>query len=172
MTQKDFYKTVTNGTDDILQLLLEALNDLGIQYCVIGGLAVNAYAEPVVSLDLDIVIALESKVKLLGAVRDCLAIEEFSHSVHLTSKRSDVRIQIQTDPRYQEFIGRALPTQVMGYTLNVAALEDVLAGKVWAYLDETRRKSKRQKDLADILRLVETHPELMDILPGSVKSIL
>jgi hypothetical protein len=34
--------------------------------------------------------------------------------------------------------------------MKVAALEDVLQDKVWAYLDESRRKSKRQKDLADI----------------------
>jgi len=32
--------------------------------------------------------------------------------------------------------------------MKVARLEDVLQGKVWAYMDKTQRKSKRQKDLA------------------------
>ncbi len=60
----------------------------------------------------------------------------------------------------------------LGYRLSVAALEDVLRGKVWAYSDEERRQSKRQKDLADILRLVETHPHLKDRLPPEIQSLL
>ncbi len=47
--------------------------------------------------------------------------------------------------------------------------EDVLAGKIWAYSDDQRRKSKRQKDLADIMRLVETHPNLAQRLPDTLK---
>lgn len=74
------------------------------------------------------------------------------------------------DPRYQEFIPRAVPQNVLGYTMAVAALEDVLRGKVWAYRDERRRKSKRQKDLADILRVIETHPERKGQLPPEIKS--
>jgi hypothetical protein len=50
----------------------------------------------------------------------------------------------------------------------VASLVDVLRGKVWAYLDETRRQSKRQKDLSDIMRLVETYPELKADLPPKI----
>jgi hypothetical protein len=50
----------------------------------------------------------------------------------------------------------------------VAGLRDVLRGKLWAYGDESRRASKRQKDLSDILRLVETHPELEGDLPPTI----
>jgi hypothetical protein len=39
---------------------------------------------------------------------------------------------------------------------------------VWAYVDQARRASKRQKDLADIMRLVETHPALKADLPPVV----
>ncbi len=74
------------------------------------------------------------------------------------------------DMTYQEFIPRAVPRDVLGYTLAVAALEDVLRGKVWAYSDSQRRKSKRQKDLADILRVIETHPELKDQVPPEIKA--
>jgi hypothetical protein len=56
--------------------------------------------------------------------------------------------------------------------MKVAALEDVLQGKVWAYTDETRRRSKRQKDLADILRIIEAFPELVTKLPQSLKEQL
>jgi len=49
--------------------------------------------------------------------------------------------------------------------MKVASVEDVLQGKIWAYLDEQRRKSKRQKDLADIVRLIEEYSSLADLLP-------
>jgi hypothetical protein len=38
-----------------------------------------------------------------------------------------------------------------------------------AVADSARRKSKRQKDLADILRLVEAHPELKERLPAKIR---
>ena len=56
--------------------------------------------------------------------------------------------------------------------MKVADLEEVLTGKIWAYSDIQRRKSKRQKDLADIMRLVETHPNLYKILPKEIKTIV
>jgi len=49
--------------------------------------------------------------------------------------------------------------------------EDVLQGKIFAYSDEQRRKSKRQKDLADIYRLIEAYPYLADQLPDSIRKI-
>lgn len=53
--------------------------------------------------------------------------------------------------------------------MKVATIEDVLQGKIWAYSDEQRRQSKRQKDLADIFRLVEEYPHLKDLLPESIR---
>jgi hypothetical protein len=53
--------------------------------------------------------------------------------------------------------------------MYVASLEDVLLGKVWAYSDQARRRSKRQKDLADILRIIEKYPKLKRKLPTSLQ---
>jgi hypothetical protein len=50
----------------------------------------------------------------------------------------------------------------------VARLNDILRGKVWAASDPSRRASKRQKDLADIARLLENHPELRELVPVSI----
>ena len=69
---------------------------------------------------------------------------------------------------YLDFPSRAVPADVHGILMRVASLEDTLAGKLAAYRDATRRPSKRQKDLADIARLIESHPELMPLLPASV----
>ena len=165
MTEKEFFNTVSNGSEDVLQLFLEAVSAGGTSYCVIGGLAVNAYVEPVVSLDLDVVVAAEDVERVCKAVERHFRVARFSHSVNLSSDKSSLRIQIQTDPRYMDFTGRASVQTVLGYKMRVASLEDVLQGKIWAYLDEDRRGSKRQKDLADIARLVETFPHLLDRLP-------
>jgi hypothetical protein len=98
-----------------------------------------------------------------------MTVETFEPSVNLSAAGSDLRVQLQSDPRYQAFLPRAAEREVLGYRLRVAAIEDVLQGKLWAYSDSTRRKSKRQKDLADILRMVEAHPELKAQLPAKLR---
>ena len=169
MKGKDFLNGVAHSRRDIVAELLAMLEETGAAYCVIGGLAVNAYAEPVVSLDLDLVVAADRMEALrLAAAARGMKVQQFEHSVNLTLAASDLRIQLQTDRRYQEFIGRAERREVLGYDLSVASLADVLRGKLWAYADKTRRASKRQKDLADIMRLVETHPELKRQLPPDI----
>ena len=57
---------------------------------------------------------------------------------------------------------------MLGLTLPVASLPDVLQGKVWAALDPNRRASKRQKDLADIARIVEARPEMRGAVPAEL----
>ena len=61
---------------------------------------------------------------------------------------------------------------MLGYKLPVAAIEDVLQGKIWAAEDKARRPSKRQKDLADILRLIETKKGLFSLVPSSLRKKL
>jgi hypothetical protein len=169
MTKKEFLNAVSNGKEDIIQIFLDALTISKANYCVIGGLAVNAYAEPVVSLDLDIIVATENIEAVCKTIEGHFKIERFAHSVNLSSDKSDLRIQLQTDPRYQDFIGRAVSLTVLGYKMKVASVADVLQGKIWAYSDVQRRKSKRQKDLADITRLIEVYPSLTDLIPASIK---
>jgi len=170
MTGKEFLNSVANGRRDIIQIFIDILAETDTKYCVIGGLAVNAYVEPVVSLDIDIVVAIDDleAIHTLAKERG-LKVEQFEHSVNLSSSDSELRIQLQTDSRYQEFIPRAKVREVLGYRMRVALLEDVLQGKVWAYLDQNRRKSKRQKDLADILRILEVYPQLGVNLPKSLQ---
>ena len=173
MTGKEFVNRLANGKSDIIQVFLDILSKTGSRYCLIGGLAVNAYVEPVVSLDMDVVAANEDVGAICNAAKEQgLKIEQFEHSVNLTSVNSDLRIQLQSDPRYQKFVSNADGRNVLGYTMRVARIEDVLQGKVWAYSDKTRRKSKRQKDLADIFRIVEKFPQLETSLPQTIREEL
>ena len=172
MTKKEFFRKITNGKKDFIQIFVDIVKKEKISFCVIGGLAVNAYAEPVVSLDLDVIIVAEKMNKLVSKLKEKFKVEKFASSIYIFGKGSDLRIQIQTDDRYQNFIKRAKVKNVLGYRLPVAAVEDVLQGKIWAAMDEGRRPSKRQKDLADILRLVERSADLKNLLPEQIKKQL
>ena len=153
---------------DFLDRLIALLTDHGVRYCVVGGQAVNAYAEPVVSLDLDVAVAADQLGQFGALMRQAFSVERFPHSLNVSVPGSALRVQIRTDPRYAAFVDRAEVRDVLGLRLPVAGLEDVLQGKVWAVTDDTRRPSKRQKDLADIARLLEVHPELRGRVPADV----
>jgi hypothetical protein len=168
MRAQTFWKTVTADRTDFLTRLITLLTDHEVRYCVMGGQGVNAYADPVVSLDLDIVIAMDQLQKTERLISQEFHIERFPHSVNVSDPGSDLRVQIQTDPRYLPFVDRATVREVLGISLPVAQLEDVLQGKVWAVMDAERRPSKRQKDLADIARLLEAYPNLRQRIPREI----
>jgi hypothetical protein len=160
---------VTRDEADLLQKFLRTLESAKIDYCVIGGQGVNAYAEPLVSLDLDVVVVAQRVDELAETLAKHFKVKKFARSLNVGAKNSDLRIQIQLDPLYQPFLSRKTRREVLGTPMNVAAVEDVLQGKIWAYQDSTRRASKRQKDLLDIARLIETHPKLAAKVPKEIR---
>ncbi len=168
MRAQAYWRAVVADTTNFLSRVIELLTKQGIRYCVLGGQGVNAYAEPVVSLDLDIVIAVDQLPRTEQLLGQEFRIERFPHSLNVSAPGSDLRVQIQTDPRYEAFLGRATVRDVLGVRLPVASLEDVLQGKIWAALDPAGRSSKRQKDLADIARLLESYPRLREKVPAEI----
>jgi hypothetical protein len=163
-----FWKVISMDQTNLLERLMALLAEHQIRYCVIGGQAVNAYVEPLVSLDLDLVVALDQLSQVESLLASSFKVERFPHTLNVSLPGSDVRVQIQTDPRYAAFVEHASPREVLGVVMPVASLDDVLRGKVWAVQDPTRRASKRQKDLADIARLLDAYPALRDQAPGDV----
>jgi len=153
---------------DLMDEILRRLEDARVPYCVIGGQGVNAYVDPLVSLDLDLVVAAASIDSLLATFPPHMKVERFPHSINVSAAGSDLRIQLQLDPRYAEFPARASERLVLGRSMRVAAVQDVLSGKVWAASDLERRASKRQKDLADIARLIERYPDLRAQVPTAI----
>lgn len=172
MEPRVFWKTVTVDRSQFLDRLLAVLAEHRIRYCIVGGQAVNAYAEPVVSLDLDLVIAVEQLAEAERVLGEAFTVERFAHRLSVSSVGSRLRAQIQTDARYFAFVERAVERDVLGVRLPVAALEDVLQGKIWAALDPGWRASKHLKDLADIARLLEAHPHLAPRVPAEIVSRL
>lgn len=139
-----------------------------VRFCLIGGQAVNAYVEPLVSLDLDVVVAAADLDRVRTLLPKVFATESFPHSLNVSIPGSDLRIQIQLDARYGAFVDRAGVRDVLGVRLPVARVEDVLQGKIWAVEDSSQRPSKRQKDLADISRLLEKYPHVRTSVPTDI----
>lgn len=169
MKASTFWKTVVDDRSDFLERIVSFLEEEVVRYCVIGGQGVNAYADPVVSLDLDIVVAVEQIPEVEALLARQFKVERFEHSLNVSAAGSDLRLQIQTDPRYFDFVERSAAHDVLGMTLQVADVADVLQGKVWAASDPTRRASKRLKDVADIARIVEAYPALRERLPEDIR---
>ncbi len=169
MTRRQFYDWQTAGGGGDVLLLVEVLEREEIAWCVIGGLAVNHWAqEPMATADVDLVIATEKIEKAVEALENAgFRTERFEWSINLKGQ-SAVTVQISTEAVYQSFPHRAIPADVHGILMRVASLEDTLRGKILAWGDSRRRPSKRQKDLLDIMRLVESHPEITHLLPADV----
>ena len=126
-----FWRTVTMDHADLLEQALQVLEAAGAHYCVIGGQAVNAYAEPVVSLDLALALA-PSEIERLGVLfGPPIRIERFEHSVNLSAPGSELRIQFQTDPRYQDSRRGLKPARFSVTGCRSRGWRDVLRGKVW-----------------------------------------
>jgi hypothetical protein len=168
MLARHYWRIVTADSADLLERLIRLLTERAVPYCVVGGQAVNAYVEPLVSLDLDLAVAISEAESLEQALAGEFIVERFPHSPNVSGPGSDLRVQFQLDPRYEPFVGRAVRRTILGLELPVAAIEDVLQGKIWAAQDPQRRASKRQKDLADIARLIEARPDLRAAVPQDV----
>jgi hypothetical protein len=163
MSDAEFFAGLTGGRND-LQAVVEALRASGQPFCLIGGLAVNQYAEPMVTLDADFAIA------AAGGAADALRaegfiVEEFPFSINARLPGSRLRIQITINSRYGGFPARAQEGNLFGVTLPIASLADVVQGKLWAATDPARRATKRQKDAVDLARLAEAHPEVFSMIP-------
>jgi len=169
MTGKQFYDWQTSGgTNDVMRLV-SVLEKADVAWCVIGGVAVNHWAQhPMVTQDVDLVVASDAVERVVSLLEEeGFRAEKFEWSVNLTGD-SALSIQLSTEDFYDEFPARSVPADVHGILMRVASLEDTLRGKIKAWSTAGRRQSKRIKDLADIARLIEAHPELWSQLPEDI----
>ena len=170
MTGSEIFESVTNGGSTDFRTLVQILNQHG-SWCLIGGLAVNCYVEPVYTLDADIVVVSSELPEIKNdLISTGFEVEEFQHSLNARMPGSDLRIQLTLDPRYQEFLPGAENFQVLGQQVPVASLEDVVRGKIWAWSDTQRRASKRKKDELDLMRILEGYPNYRSLMPEQIRA--
>ena len=173
MTAKKFYDWQTAGGADDVMRLVDALERADIAWCAIGGVAVNHWAEePMVTQDVDFAVTAEDVERVVGVLSEAgFEHESFQWSVNFNGS-SRVSIQLSTEALYLEFPSRSVPADIHGILMRVASVKDTLMGKTLAWADESRRQSKRAKDFADIVRLVEAHPKLWASLDDELQALV
>jgi hypothetical protein len=90
MTMEVFEMTTKGGASDFSEILriCEALGP----YCLIGGLTVNCYVEPVYTLDADFVLVQESLSDLPRHLSEAgFRVDEFTHSISAQRNPSELR---------------------------------------------------------------------------------
>ncbi|MGN6557323.1 MAG: nucleotidyltransferase [Solirubrobacterales bacterium] len=142
--------------------LLRRLAAAGVEFVVVGGLAVNAWGVVRGTKDVDVVVALESEnVKSLAEVvvavgghvqqGEALLGSPFSIASMLAGGE---QVAIETDlgrldvvqgldgiPSYEELRERAIETEILGVNVAVCSIDDLKAMK---------RAAGRTRDLADL----------------------
>jgi hypothetical protein len=172
VTAQEVYELTTQGGATDFARLIAACETFG-PYCLIDGLAVNCYVEPVYTLDADIVVVARGLRELTAYLEEQgFRTEQHPHSVNVFTPESELRIQFTTDERYQAFLAGSVEAEVLGVRVKAAGLDDVTQGKLWAYTDPRRRLSKRKKDELDLIRLAESYPELKSRYPSELQEQL
>jgi predicted nucleotidyltransferase len=149
-------------TEPAFDQLLQRLSEAGVQFVLIGGLAVNAWGVVRGTKDVDIVVAsdpenlkrvAEVAVAVRGQVQtgESFLSSQFSLAARLATGE---QVAIETDlgrldvvqgldgvPAYEELRKRATETDVLGVTVAVCSVED---------LKTMKRVAGRTRDLADL----------------------
>jgi hypothetical protein len=165
MTALAFWKAMVADKSGFLERIIALLESAGFPYCVIGGVAVNAYAPTMVTQDLDIVLAPDDVARARALLSEHFKVQEFEHSINVYDPGSKLQVQIQKDPELGLIIGNARRLDVDDMDLPVAAPEDLFRLKVAAAMEPTRRNMKRGKDKMDLARLITEFPGLRALLP-------
>ncbi len=170
MTAAQVYDSVTNGgARDFAEAV--AILDRHGPWCLIGGLAVNHYVEPVYTIDADLVLVADNRDAVAAALLSAgFSVKAFPHSINARKPASKLVLQFTTEERYQSFVERAERGEALGCTVPIASLPDLIQGKIWAWQDSSRRLSKHKKDELDLIRIAETYPELRHLIPGEIIS--
>ncbi len=168
MTATEIYDSVTNGGAGDFAELVAVLNR-NKPWCLIGGLAVNCYVEPVYTVDVDVVVVAANLPHIQHELDAAgFRITAFEHSTNAQRPGSKLNIQFTTDSRYQDFLANTNEREVLGTRIPVASLEDIVRGKVWAWQDAALRLSKRKKDELDLIRIGETYPRMRPLIPDQI----
>ena len=173
MTAAEIFNAVTHGGGNDFAEVVGLLEEKGSAWCLIGGLAINAYVEPVYTVDADFVLVAAALPRMLSVLEE-RGYRTSQHRFWANARRagSDLAVQFTTDERYQGFCQRAVPAEVLGVLAKVAALADLFQGKLWAWADPERRSTKRAKDELDLLRIAERFGEYVALLPEQLRSKL
>ena len=152
-----------------LRLVAELLEREGVAYALIGGVAVQLHTvEPRSTLDIDLAVTRYADVPraaLLAAGFEHTGRHEHSDNWRAPGRGPvNLRTAIQfsaEDVGIADAVAHATIVELdRGLRLRVATVADLIVLKLAAAEEPSRRPSKREHDVADVLALLEQHPGL------------
>jgi len=153
---------------DVLKLVAERLQRDDIAYMISGSIALNYYAQPRLTRDIDIVVALrledaERVINLFAedfyvdadAVRNAIAQLGMFNIIHYDHvMKVDCMVRKDTPYRQEEF-ARRITVEIDGVTMWLVTAEDLLLSKlVWA------AESHSEMQLQDVRNLIRAVADL------------
>jgi hypothetical protein len=157
-----------------LRELAAVLEAAGTPYALIGGVAVQLYSrDPRSTKDIDIAVPTFADIPREALERAGFTHEQkFSHRDNWRApgpglKKHRVAVQFSAeDVGISDAVARAIRIDVDAeLRLRVVSVPDLAVLKLAAAAEPSRRRSKRLVDYADVVRLLEEHPELAAALP-------
>ena len=150
---------------DVLFDVVEKLNELHIDYMLTGSLAMNYYAEPRMTRDLDIIIEIFPKdiIRILAkfqkeyyiskkSVKEAIEQESSFNIIHnLSIIKVDFLIRKKEEYRKIEF-NRKQKIRILDNEINIVSKEDLIISKLYWAKDS---RSEQQKN--DIINLLNTN---------------
>jgi hypothetical protein len=144
-----------------LLLLGRALEEAGVAYAIIGGVALQIHQdEPRTTLDIDL--ALLDRASIPAVRLQELGFRptgSYPHSENWVGPGA-TPVQFTDDPALAGPVRRAGAVDLEGVRLRVIGKSDLLREKLRAGRDPAGRRSKRMQDLADAQALLEQDPAL------------
>lgn len=152
-----------------LRLIAQLLERERVPYALIGGVAVQLHTEePRSTLDIDLAVPTYADVP-----REALLAAGFEHTGRHDhsdnwrapgpgplKQRTAVQFSAE-DEGIADAVAHASSVDLDGgVRLRVATVSDLIVLKLAAAAETTRRPSKREHDVADVLALLEEHPDL------------
>ena len=161
-----------------LEQLVKVLNSEKTPYAIIGGIAVQIFSqEPRTTRDIEVALASYEDIPRTALEAAGFRRERgFAHSENWRAPGAEPRkrrtaVQFMVDKLTPGAVERAQTQRIRSLRLRVAALPDLVRLKLEAAEEPRRRASKRQSDVADVIRLLEEHPELVKQVPDARKRV-
>jgi hypothetical protein len=156
-----------------LILLGRVLEDAGIDYEIIGGVALQIYeAEPRTTLDIDVAVAVLDEIPRAGLENAGFRhTGSFSHSENWLGP-DGVPVQFTDDPLLAPSLARVSEVELEGVTLRIIDRADLIHEKLRSGSDPGWRRTKRLQDLVDAQRLLEEYPDLASLLTEGERGII
>lgn len=164
---------VVTSKDAAFRELFRILEASGVEYALIGGVAVQLWRrEPRTTLDIDV--AVKSYEGLPHAALEAAGFRMLARHAHSEnwSGPGETPVQFTDDPAFGPLIESAIRRSFEGGHVRVASPGSLVKEKLRAASDPARRESKRFQDLADAKALAEEHPEIDGQLTPTERTLL